>query len=160
MNNIVKVLSELSVTYVQRTFAVLDKILSITSSVFTDVEIRYNQTTSCFEFKVDDVVAVIARDLNRFVITITVMQAKDESIVAKYEIAPSNGTFTENYTNFHNTETKYKFVNLFAAISNIDLDKLNDLSEDIKSEEAEDKDKETEKSSVDETNNDEEKCVD
>ena len=158
MNNIIKVLNELSIVYVQRTFAMLDKILSITSSMFTGVEIRYNQTTSCFEFNVDDVTAVISRDLNRFVITITVMQ--DESIVAKYEIIPANGTFTENYTNFHNAETKYKFVKLFSAISDIELDKLEDLSEDTKREETEDENKEKEMSSVNETNNDEEKCVD
>lgn len=158
MNNIIKVLNELSIAYVQRTFAMLDKILSITSSMFTGVEIKYNQTTSCFEFNVDDVTAVISRDLNRFVITITVMQ--DESIVAKYEIIPANGTFTENYTNFHNTETKHKFVNLFTAISDIKLDQLEDLSEDTKREETEDENKEKEMSSVNETNNDEEKCVD
>lgn len=160
MNNIIKVLNDLSIAYVQRTFAMLDKILSITSSTFTGVEIRYNQTISCFEFNVDDVTAVISRDLNRFVITINVMQTNDESIVAKYEIIPSNGKFTENYTNFHNTETKHKFVNLFTAISNIDFDKLEDLSEDTKSEKTEDENKETEESSVNETNNDEEKCVD
>lgn len=122
MTGIIEQINAISVTNTHKLHDLLDRVLSIQSTVFTNEEIRLDQQRVAFVSDVDDHMVLVQRDMNTFNVIARVI--KDNEIVAECVIS-IDGEFKENYARM-DAALKAKVSIWFTGIGSIDTTDLQD----------------------------------
>lgn len=121
MNELIKNISDISVSNTEKVHQLLDEVLVVTTNSFTGTEITLNQQTVIFEFNLDKLRVTISRDLNRFTVDIKVFDGANVIAGCGIDIF---GGFDERYSKFTNKDTKLRIATYFSDVSDIDVSSL------------------------------------
>ena len=121
MNNLVSRINHACVENTYRLHDLLDQTLIVLNDVIPGIEIKFNPDNGAFVTKIDDLIAVIVRDMNTYTLSVKIL-GEGDVVYAECEVNVGGG-FNEKYARM-SPATKLKVVNWFNGIGDIDCKNL------------------------------------